>query len=369
MQDYRVELDAYNGPLDLMLYLVRRHEIDLNDIPVATLTDQYLAHLKQMQRIDMDLAGEFLVMAATLLEIKSLMLLPRQEQPASDPSQGLSELDPRYELVQQLLAYKRFKDAAGELEQRKAQWERRLPRLPAKLKSWVNADMEANAQDEDDAEPVEFDLEDVDVMDLFAAFQRMLDAIGQARDPALHQVMDDDTPIALHAADIVDRLERLEAGKTLTMREIFTGRKSRGEMIGLFLALLELVQRKRVKVNQDDEKAEIHLSLTPAEEQTVDQNATPFWRNPQTGEVDFEWSTEAQRLRAEHRARLRAQRAAVFGNKSAQPAPEEGSGKPEVTGDSGTPGTPEEEGSGVWEDRDAEEPFDPDTDASSREDH
>jgi segregation and condensation protein A len=132
-QDYRVQLDAYAGPLDLLLYLVKRHEIDLNDIPVAELTEQYLNHLKVIQEIDVELAGEFLVMAATLLEVKSQMLVPQvtedgEEAPATDSIEDPT--DPRYELVQQLLAYKRFKDAAIDLEERQREWEARLPPPP-----------------------------------------------------------------------------------------------------------------------------------------------------------------------------------------------------------------------------------------------
>jgi len=134
MTDYRVELEAYSGPMDLLLYLVRKHEIDLNDIPIAKLTEQYMAHLERLREMDFELAGEFLVMAATLLEIKSQMLTPQPtaegEQAEGSADNALSSLDPRYELVQQLLAYKRFKDLAGELESRQHEWARRFAHLP-----------------------------------------------------------------------------------------------------------------------------------------------------------------------------------------------------------------------------------------------
>jgi segregation and condensation protein A len=304
--DYRVELEAYSGPLDLLLYLVRRHEIDLHDIPIAQLTEQYLEHLKVIQDIDVNLAGEFLVMAATLLEIKSQMIIPAAEaQPgaaegegAADES-GLNALDPRFELVQQLLAYKRFKDAAGELDERWDNWHARFASRPKKA-----------AADETVAEEVEIDLEDASVLDLCDAFARMLDSIGQKRE---HEVTYDDTPIELHAADIVDRLQREGDGRALTLQELFIGRESRSELIGLFLATLELVKQRRIRVVQDRVVGEIRLSLVSADEQQAivdrEDHATD-WRDPQTGEMQYDWPDPEAKTRAEARARRRGERLA-----------------------------------------------------------
>ena len=318
MPEYRVELDSYSGPLDLLLFLVRRHEIDLNDIPVGQLTDQYLAYLRALERIDFDLAGEFLVMAATLLEVKSRMLLPRLESTDADPGQGLDELDPRYELVQQLLAYKRYKDAAMELGERKEQWSLRHPHRPADGKTTWPVDSAADEYGVDvegDDQAPEFDLEDANVLDLCAAFARVLDAIGAG--PARHEVIDDDTPLALHAEDILDRLRRLAgqapAGEqaVLTLAEVFVGRSSRSEMIGLFLALLDLVNQKQVKIVQDRLKGEICLSLpTAAEQKILAVEAAPDWRDPDTGEIQYDWPSIEAKLRAERRAARRAARAA-----------------------------------------------------------
>src|SRR5947208_4189564 len=104
--DYPVDLDSFRGPLDLLLYLVKHNEVDVCDIPIARVTEQFLEHLRVIELIDVELAGDFLVMAATLMEIKSKMLLPRGEGPEGE------EADPRQELVRQLLEYKKFKDAA-----------------------------------------------------------------------------------------------------------------------------------------------------------------------------------------------------------------------------------------------------------------
>lgn len=308
-QDYRVQLDAYAGPLDLLLYLVKRHEIDLNDIPVAELTEQYLNHLKVIQEIDVELAGEFLVMAATLLEVKSQMLVPQvtedgEETAATDSIEDPA--DPRYELVQQLLAYKRFKDAAIDLEERQREWDARFPAHPT-----ARPPEARQADAPEDAEPVEIDLEDANIMDLCEAFGRILDSIGHK--PQV-EVTYDDTPISLHAEDIADRLKR---DGPMTLRKVFEGRKGRGELVGLFLAVLELVRTRRVRVEQDQADSEIRLALRP-ESDYIDpaiSGTTPGagaestdWRDPETGEMQYDWPDEASRLRAERRAARRANR-------------------------------------------------------------
>ena len=303
---YRVELDAYAGPLDLLLYLVRRHEIDLNDIPIARLTDQYLQHLKVIETIDVDTAGEFLVMAATLLEIKSQMIAPPPETPegkdagdsGSNGETSGNELpggvDPRLELVQQLLAYKAYKDAAIDLEQRFDQWHQRHAISPAVV---------SKPDEQDNAEQADLELEDAHVMDLCQTFGRILDQIGQRGD---HQVTYDDTPISLHAADIRDRLKRDGA---LTLQTLFEGRQHRSEMIGLFLAVLEMVRDRIVAVGHEETSGEIALSLRgDADQQQVDDEQRD-WRDPETGEVQYDWPDEQSKKRAERRQRLRAKRA------------------------------------------------------------
>ncbi len=320
--DYRVELDNYSGPLDLLLFLVRKHEIDLHDIPIARLTEQYLAYLATMKRIDLEVAGEFLVMAATLLEIKSRMLLPADQQAEGDADQPADEqwLDPRYELVQQLLAYKRFRDAAGQLEQRLATWEQRLPARAAEPSHARRTPTDEHGPDDDEhAPPRDIELEDVSVMDLCEAFARMLESIGGRTH---HEVLYDDTPIALHAADILDRLTRDAPTRGMDLHAIFHGR-SRSEAIGLFLAMLELVRRRQVRATQDD-SGRIHLIATgqPAEDPATmegDPNAGETaaeaslealqrWRDPRTGEIEYDWPDEQARRRAQRRAALRDKR-------------------------------------------------------------
>lgn len=260
MTDYRVQLDSYNGPLDLLLYLVRRHEIDLHDIPIAQLTEQYLEHLKMMDRIDVERVGEFLVMAATLLEIKSALLVPKTDNDA-DPSHSLGDgdgADPRHALVQQLMAYKRFRDAATYLDERRHQWEQCYP----------FKQLRADPATINQAQPIEYDLEDANVMDLCQAYSQMLDSVGRNR-LAVHEVIYDDTPVALHAEDIVDRLSR---EGPMSLQAMFVGRASQSEKIGLFLATLELVRRSRILLVQDEINQQIELTLQEREdEDDVDQ--------------------------------------------------------------------------------------------------
>jgi segregation and condensation protein A len=318
MQDYRVDLDAYSGPLDLLLFLVRRDEIDLYNIPIARLTAQYLEHLKLMQQIDVNLAGEFLVMAATLLEIKSALLVPQAPAAETDEAAAatvLDSADPRYELVQQLLAYKRFKDAASDLEERRQTWQARYARTPPRPPRSAGAepgdidhDYVDGVDHADNAAQVELDLEDLSVVDLCEAFTRILETIGQA--PLQHQVVYDDTPISLHAEDILDRLTR---EGNLSLQKIFEGR-GRSEAIGLFLAMLELVRQAKVRVIQEPASELIQLELAPAGAAATEPigpaGGASRWVNPQTGQVEYEWPNEETRLRAERRAKLRASRAA-----------------------------------------------------------
>lgn len=296
MSEYRVELENYAGPLDLLLYLVKRHEIDLYDIPIAQLTDQYLHHLEQMKQIDINVAGEFLVMAATLLEIKSQMLVPRggEEKEGEDdgePPESISAFDPRYELVQQLLAYKAYKDAANDLDDRRAEWSQRFAAVPSKPPK-----QQAGEDELDNAPPLELDLEDIGLHDLCEAFVNILESIGQTTD---HQVFDDDTPTALHQEDIVDRLQRDGA---MSLQRMFVGRR-RPEMIGMFIAMLELIRQRRLRAFQDKVGSDIKLELRPPEDRQLPaSDEATDWRNPETGEIEYEWPSEEAKQRAERRA-------------------------------------------------------------------
>lgn len=261
--DYTVRLDAFEGPLDLLLFLIRRAEVEINDIPIASIASQYLGYLEQLGSvesgsIDIERAGEFLVMAATLMEIKSRMLAPPSQSPQPEAEQTPGEqgnraepsLDPRQELVRQLLEYKRFRDASDRLDRCKREWEDRFPAARA-VAGKPEVDEAALAAEQ--TGPV--DLDDIELIDLVEAFSRIIETIDMSR-VGEHRVVMDDTPVELHAEDIVDRLSRLRlasadpAGSEMDFASVFEGR-TRSEAIGLFLAVLELVKQQRVRVRQE----------------------------------------------------------------------------------------------------------------------
>lgn len=235
MTEYRVNLDIFAGPLDLLLYLVRKEEVDIYDIPIARITDQYVRYVEMLKRLDIDLAGDFLVLAATLMEIKSAMLLPQPE-----PGQAGYEdiIDPREELVRQLLEYKKFKDAANLLEDSAEVRKERFTR-PDSLIAALKSDQQQD----------EVDIEQISIWTLLEAFDGIMQATGRL---AEFDHITDDTPIDLYEIDI---LHRLQAEGSLTLESIFQGRTNRMVLAGLFLAMLELIRLRLIWVEQVHELA------------------------------------------------------------------------------------------------------------------
>lgn len=238
MVDYRVDLDIFAGPLDLLLYLVRKEEVDIYDIPLAKITDQYIHYIEMLKSLDIDLAGDFLVMAATLMQIKSAMLLPKAE-PEQIQANDLD--DPRAELIRQLLEYKKFKDAANLLSDAAASQSERFPR-PDSVIEGINPDPEP-----------QIDIDNVSVWDLLEAFSSLMQATGADR--AINHIKDD-TPIDLYQIEILHRLQ--EEGQT-SFERIFESKPNRVVMIGLFLALLELIREKLVFAKQSTPLSSIYL--------------------------------------------------------------------------------------------------------------
>jgi len=264
-REYRVELDVYNGPLDLLLYLLKRDELDIYDIPITRILDSYMQYVEMLKDfsaksgLDINVAGDFLVMAATLMEIKSAMLLPKvkPEEAREGRSAAQDLADPRFELVQQLLEYKRFKDTAVLLDRKQSEHQDRFARYPAK-------------RDTTDDEPPPVDMDEVQVWDLVSAFSKLMSEIGQ-RKPKVHEVNYDDTPIELHATDIEDRLKR--EGK-LTLRQLVVGRTSKSEIIGVFLALLELIRQKKILVQQGEDLNDLEIDPAPEEHRRTYEHAS-----------------------------------------------------------------------------------------------
>ena len=234
---YRVKLSGFEGPLDLLLHLIRKNEVSVYDIPISLITEQYLGYIGLMQELNLDVAGEFLVMAATLIHVKSRMLLPRPETSTADP--GVDE-DPRESLVRRLLEHQKFKTAAGMLHEREVERSAQFTRPDARVAEAAG----------DDYEP---ELE-VDLFSLMAAFRGVLERLNRRPQMALppEQISIED-----RMQQVLDRLSETEA---CGFEDLFaSGDGSRAFMIVTFLALLEMIRLKLVRVFQSGGAGEIRV--------------------------------------------------------------------------------------------------------------
>jgi segregation and condensation protein A len=242
---FRVDLDIFRGPLDLLLYLVRKHEVEIVDIPVAPVTDQFLAYLAVLEQIDVNAVGDFLDMASWLIEIKSRMVLPRGDE-VDEPLE-----DPRQELVARLLEYKKYKDAASMLDERGRAWQDRFGR--------------AADDSPDRLDPSEAPLREVELWDLVSAFGRIVRETSTARPSS---IIYDDTPIHVYMTRIV---ERLRSEGPVALSQLFPKDIIKSAQIGMFLAVLELVRHHHVRTDQNDLFGEIWI--LPALEGATRENA------------------------------------------------------------------------------------------------
>jgi segregation and condensation protein A len=243
--DFRIDLDAFRGPLDLLLYLVRKHEVEIVDLPIATIAQQYLEYLEVLQELDVNAAGEFLDMASTLTEIKSRLVLPHgdEEIEALD--------DPREELVERLLEYKKYKDAASVLDEQGRQWQQRFPRLASDLPP-RRTDLENQP------------IHEVELWDLVSALGRMM---RDRQRVAPTNIVYDDTPIQVYMQRIH---QRIVAERQAAFSELFAPGMHKSAMVGVFLAILELVRHHSVRTEQGDLHGEIWV--LPGESFSADLN-------------------------------------------------------------------------------------------------
>ena len=231
---YRVKLGIFEGPLDLLLHLVKKNEVDLSDLPVAKITDQYLGYLELMQQLDLDVAGEYLVMAATLLHLKSRLLLPVDESAEDEEGE-----DPRAELARQLLEYQRFKEAAEMLAHR----------------DLLERDVFARSAMPDDAEIEGEVLYDVSLGDLLDALQ---DVLKRAAPEVVHQVILEPVSLRERLVAILDTLRERHA---MLFTEAFPPGSTRLQILTTFLALLELVRTSMVHIQQEERFGPITMAL------------------------------------------------------------------------------------------------------------
>lgn len=236
---YSVKVSQFEGPLDLLLHLIRENKIDIYDIPIAEITHQYLEQLDLMRELNLEIAGEFLVMAATLIQIKTRMLLPVDEDVPPEERE-----DPRIELIEKLLEYQAFKEVASGLKERREWWSDYFWREPSFLEG-----------DEVDKEPLLFDL---NRFDLIEAFRNILDKAPPER-----------VSITRETLTVKERMnliiEKLEGKESIRFEDIFSEDYTRTQLVVTFLALLELLKLGIMKTYQEDSFKQIWV-VAPKDE-------------------------------------------------------------------------------------------------------
>ena len=232
---FHVDLDTYRGPLDLLLYLVRKHEVEIMDLPIALIAQQYLEYLDVLEAMDVNAVGDFLELASMLVEIKSRLVLPHNDE-EEEPLE-----DPRQQLVEQLLEYKKYKDAASMLEERSRQWQKRVCRV------WRTICHRGGST------PATSRSRRSNCGTLVSAFGRVM-RDSRASQPS--NIVYDDTPIHTHMQRIH---ERLVVQGRVAFSEMFESGMHKSALIGVFLAILELVRHHSVRTEQPDEHGEIWI--------------------------------------------------------------------------------------------------------------
>ncbi len=232
---YKIKLGIFEGPLDLLLYLVKKDHLNIYDIPIAQVTEQYLAYLNLMQLLDLNIAGEFLVMAATLMQIKSKMLLPAEETQVEEEQE-----DPRAELIRRLLEYEKFKEIACVLEQKEAQ-QKEVFRRP---KTEINKELSSDSE-------VYFE---ASIFDLISAFSRALEEVPKE---LFYEVVKDEFTIEEKVHQI---LHLLLVQSSVSISELFAKSKNKMEIIVVFLAILELIRLKEIVARQKKMFGEIEIT-------------------------------------------------------------------------------------------------------------
>ena len=236
---YEVKLDIFEGPLDLLLYLIKKNEIDIYDIPIALITEQYLKHIDIMKNLNLDIAGEYLLLASTLIHIKSKMLLPAQED---ENKENEDEQDPRSELVKQLLDYQAFKEASIQLEQRPL-----LERDVFKKGYSVENQCAERGEYETDVE--------LSVFELVEAFYRIISTMGKT------EFMEIDVEKMSLTDRINEIMGRLAEGKKLTFVELLGDYSDKKMILYTFLAILELMKLRMIRVYQTSSFGVIRVAL------------------------------------------------------------------------------------------------------------
>ncbi|HCD51644.1 MAG TPA: hypothetical protein DEQ34_04295 [Balneolaceae bacterium] len=241
---YRVQLNNFEGPLDLLLFFIKRDELDIYDIPISYITEQFLDYITLMEELDLDVASEFVLMASMLMSIKAKMMLPREESEEDE----IDETDPRYELVQRLLEYKRYKEMAEKMADIDEETRKKYAR------GYHDAD-EVEQQASGEA------LKDVNLFDLIAAFRKVLSDIE--RKNIVHKVEKVETTIERQAEFVIERLQR--SGR-MSFTELCTTITHRIIVVVTFLAVLEMIKEQQINLFLGDEPTDFYVDLKPVDE-------------------------------------------------------------------------------------------------------
>ena len=234
--DPRIKLQVFEGPLDLLLFLIRKNEIDIYDIPIESVTKQYVAVLRAMQQLDLEVAGEFFVMAASLMEIKSRMLLPKGLHAVDPDAEGEDDMDPRWELVHQLLQYKKFKDASQRLAE--------MARLQRDLMERLVSSRPADTLDRP--------LKGVNRIELWNTFNQVLRRLAEKL--VVGEIHDETVTVSDQMEWL---LERMRGERSFVFSSLFEEGVSLRKLIATFLAVLELTRLRKMRLRQDDAFADI----------------------------------------------------------------------------------------------------------------
>jgi segregation and condensation protein A len=237
MADYNVQFEVFEGPLDLLLYLIKKEEVDIYEVNLTQIATRFIEYIETMRMLDLDIAGEFLVMAATLMYIKSRELLPKEQQTQTEGEEDGE--DPRWELIRQLVEYKKFKDAAAKLQEMEIRQEGIYPRLPAKLE--FERDHSANKAE-------------ASIFDLVNAVSVILKRFSEKED--LRDIFEDKWSVS-EKIELLRR--RITAAPRVRFSELFADATSRTEVVVTFLAMLELIRLRVLVAVQSEEFGDIEL--------------------------------------------------------------------------------------------------------------
>ena len=246
--DLPIRLPVFEGPLDLLLYLIRRNEVDIYDIPISEVTGQYMGILRKMEQMNLEVAGEFFVMASTLMYIKSRMLLPRNEQKDEETSEDDDDLDPRWELVQQLIEYRKFKEAASALE------------------TMINSAQTYTPRDftEENEEPEERPLRYSDRIEVWNMFNQVLRRLSERM--VVGEIHDEQVTVADCMETILNTLKFRERFR---FTDLFDEQVTISQLVSTFIAMLELTRLRKLSIEQNVPFGDIDCYRLTEEEEPV----------------------------------------------------------------------------------------------------